>query len=290
MNIVYNVLVDAEGDNYEVFVMDMDGKNPKNITNLKGVEWTYYADGDKVYYISDKDTLHRYYFLYRMQPDGSEKIKVSNIRLADSWHSSRFKGKELIVRPHSSVDTAFYIIDTSGKVIKKLRPPFPYFSDPLFSPDGSQIVFRAAKAPFKRNEMFRDELYMMNDEGDSLRQLTFYPEGDTTAIWHNYKAGPPRWNTRENFISYHSFQEGKYSLFAVSPDGKRHWKLTDLKYSEGWHDWSPDGKYLAVEVFDKGQTQFHIGFMNWDTRDFSILTDTLYRYQQAPVFVKVPGS
>ena len=284
--IAYNVLLDSEADNYDVFVMDLNGENPRNITQLSGVEWTYYAEGEKVYFISDKDTLHRHYFLYRMLPDGSGKTRISDIRLADSWHSSRYGGRELIVKPHSSVDTAFIIMDTMGKVIKKIRPPFPYFGDPLFSPDGSQIVFRAALAPFKRNQMFRDELYVMNDDGDSIRQLTYYPQSDTTARWHNYKAGPPRWNTRENFISYHSFQGGKYSLFAVSPDGKRQWKLTDLEQGEGWHDWSPDGKYLAVEIFDEAQTQFHIGLMNWETRKFSVLTDTLYRYQQAPVFVE----
>lgn len=285
--IAYNVLFDAEKDNYEVFIMDMDGQNARNITGLEGVEWTYYATGGKVYYISDKDTLHRFFTLYSMNPDGSGKRQFSPIRLADSWHSSRYDGREFIVKPHSSVDTAFYILNDEGAILRKLRPPFPYFSDPLFSPDGSRVVFRAALAPFKRNEMFRDELYIMKDDGSDIRQLTYYPQSDTTAKWHNYKAGPPRWNRAENFISYHSVQDGKYSLFAITPDGKKQWKLTDLEYGEGWHDWSPDGQYLAVEVFDQEQTQFHIGVMDWQTRDFSIVTDTLYKYQQAPVFVRV---
>lgn len=285
--IAYNVLFDGENDNYEVFIMDMDGSNVKNITELGGVEWTYYADGSRLYYISDKDTIHRNYFLYYMNPDGSGKTKFSDLRLADSWHSSRNKGKELIVKPHRSIDTAFYILNTEGNVIKKLKPPFPYIGDPLFSPDGEEIVFRAAKAPFKRNEMFRDELYVMNDNGEDLRQLTTYPKSDTTARWHNYKAGPPRWNRAENFITYHSVQNGKSSLFAVTPDGNKQWKLTDLDHNEGWHDWSPDGRYLAIEVFDDEQTQFHIGLMDWETKEFEILTDTLYKYQQAPVFVTI---
>ncbi|MBT8295888.1 MAG: hypothetical protein KJO51_05685, partial [Gramella sp.] len=41
--IAYNVLYDGEKDDYEVFSMNLDGSNKKNITNLPGVEWTYYA-------------------------------------------------------------------------------------------------------------------------------------------------------------------------------------------------------------------------------------------------------
>ena len=285
--IAYNVLVDQESDNYDVFIMDLDGSNAENITKLDGVEWTYFADGDRLYFISDKDTLHRNYFLYYMNPDGTGKTKFSDVRLADSWHSSRMEGKELIVKPHSTVDSAFYILNTRGEVVNKINPRFPYIGDPLFSLDGKEIVFRAAKAKFKRNEMFRDELYVMDSQGKNMRQLTTYPASDTTAKWHNYKAGPPRWNRAENFISYQSVQNGKSSLFAITPDGKKQWKLTDLQYNEGWHDWSPDGQHLAVEVWDTDRAQYHIGVMDWGTKEFKIVTDTLFQYQQAPVFVTV---
>ena len=49
--IVYNVLEDKEKDNYELYSMNMDGSDRKNITNTPGVEWVYYAYKNKVYYI-----------------------------------------------------------------------------------------------------------------------------------------------------------------------------------------------------------------------------------------------
>ncbi|MBT8218909.1 MAG: PD40 domain-containing protein, partial [Bacteroidia bacterium] len=123
--------------------------------------------------------------------------------------------------------------------------------------------------------------------GSNSLQLTQYPASDTTAEWFAYKAGPPRWHPTENYITYQSKQNGKYSLYAVTPDGQKHWKLTDNAQDEGWHDWSPDGRWLAIELFDSEQTQFHIGLMNWETKELNILTDTTYQYQQAPVFVKI---
>ncbi|MDH3712170.1 MAG: hypothetical protein OER04_19945, partial [Cyclobacteriaceae bacterium] len=119
-------------------------------------------------------------------------------------------------------------------------------------------------------------------------QLTAYPQSDTTAPWYAYKAGAPRWHPTEYFISYQSLQNGKYSLYAVTPDGDKQWKLTENQMQEGWHNWSPDGHWLAIELFDSAQSQFHIGLMNWETKKMEILTDSSYQYQQAPVFVSRP--
>lgn len=287
LKIAYNVLFNNETDDYEVFIMDLDGKNKKNITNLKGVEWTYYTYEDKIYFISDKDTIQRNYFLYRMNVDGSEKTKICDFRLADSWHSSRNNGEELIVRPHRSVDTAFYIINSQGKIIQRLRPNLEMFNDPLFSPDGKQIVFRGGNKSSKFEKGYEDELYIMNADGSDMKQLTHFPENDTLKKWYSYGAGPPRWNVKDNFITYQSEQNGEYSLFAVTPDGKKQWKLTNNNYSEGWHDWSPDGKYLTIETFNNEQTQYDIVLMDWETKELTKLTDSTYKYQQAPVFVKV---
>jgi len=282
--IAYNVLTDSEKDNYEVFTMNTDGSEKQNVTRLDGVEWTYFSSGDKLYFISDKDTSHRAYFLYETNFRGENPRKVTDLRLADSWMDSRKDGKELMVRPRA--DSAFYIIDLNGQVLNKIYTGLPYSSDPQFINDGQQIVFRGSPKKFKKDSGYLDELYIINEDGSGLRQLTHYPKADTTAKWHNYHAGPPAWHPTEKFISYHSFQNGKYNLYAITPDGSRQWKLTDSDQNEGWHDWSPDGKWLVVDLFDTGQTQFHIGLMNWETREMTVLTDSTYKYQQAPNFVR----
>lgn len=286
--IIYNVAVDVETDDYEIFSMNPDGSEKKNITNSPGLEWTYYAYKNKIFFISDRDTCHRCYFLYEMDSEGNNVRKISGIQLADSWMSSRNDGSELIVRPSNKIDTAFYIINVeSGSLISKLKPDLPYFSDPLFIPGSNKIVFRGSYSAFKKDRKYFDELFMINNDGNDLQQLTHYPEDDTTAKWYNYHAGPPKWHPTENFISYNSLQENKRSLYAITPDGKKQWKLTGNLLEEGWHDWSPDGKWLAIGISDSAETQFHIAIMNWKTKKINILTDTTYKYQQAPVFVEV---
>lgn len=284
--IAYNVLTDSEKDNYEVFTMNMDGSDKRNVTRLSGVEWSYFSFHDQLYFLSDKDTCQRCaYYLYETNYKGEHPRKISDVPLADSWMSSRKNGNEIIIKPHKSIDSVFYIIDLNGKVLKKVNTGLPYAFDPAFSPDGKTIAFRGANKKSKREEDFDDEIYIINDDGTGLKKLTEYPQSDTTAQWYSYKAGPPQWHPTDHFISYASFQNGKYSLYGVTPDGKKNWKLTDNPYNEVYHSWSPDGNWLVTDLSDTLETKFQIGLMNWKSREMKILTDTSYSFQQAPNFV-----
>jgi TolB protein len=62
--------------------------------------------------------------------------------------------------------------------------------------------------------------------------------------------------------------------------------LTDSQTAEGWHDWSPDGKWLAYDASDIEGKQFQIMLMNWQTKELKQLTDSSYKSQFAPVFVE----
>lgn len=283
LKIAYNILLDGENDNYEVFVMNPDGSDKKNISNWKGVDWVYYAYGDKIYFISDRDTCHRCYFLYETDTEGASFRKVADIRLNDSWMSTRKNGREMIIRPWSKQDSAFYIINLEGEVLSKIYPDLPYLNDPFFSPDGNQIVFRGSRSKFTRDRTHFDELFLMEADGSGLTQLTEYPAADTSAEWHSYHAGPPFWEPNGNFISYISMQKGNYSLFRINPDGSGLHQITADTLNEGWHAWSPGGDWLVMDVKDK-EGNYDIYLADKDGNMINRLTsDTTY--EQAPVFV-----
>jgi len=287
--IAYNVAQDSKADDYEVYSMNTDGTGKKNITNHKDVAWTYYAWKETLFFISDRDTCKRCYFLYAMTADGGNVRKISDLQLEDSWMGSRKKGTEIIVsgRIGKNVRYQLFIIETkTGKYRQITDEPKAAFRDPIFSPDGKQIVYAYKKE--RTNREINEELFIMKPDGSGRRQLTIYPKDDKTAEWHDYHAGPPRWIKKHNFITYNSVQNGKSSLFAVTPDGKKNWKLTDNALAEGWHDWSPDGDWLAIEMNDKERTEYGIWLMNWKTKEIKKLTDKKdFKFQQSPVFVTV---
>jgi TolB protein len=212
---------------------------------------------------------------------------VANLRLEDSWMSSRNNGKEMIVsgRIGKEIRYQLFLVDVKTGAFRQITTDTAaVYSDPCFSPDGKQVVYRYKKSRRDRNE--KAELWLMNADGKGLpRQLTHYPPTDTTAQWHDYHAGPPHWNAQAGYITYQSLQEGKYSIYAVTLDGKRQFKLVDMLLEAGWHAWGPDGDWLVMDVFNHDPTTFDIWLWNRKTKVLKQLTDT-EKFEQSPVFVE----
>ncbi len=289
LRIAYNVYYDTASDDYEIFVMKADGSGQKNISNSSGVDWVYYAYKDKLYFLSDRDTTHRVYFLYEMDADGNNVRKVSNLRLEDSWMSSRNDGKEMVVsgRVGKEVRYQLFLLDiTSGDFSQLTTDTTASFADPCFSPDGKQIIFRHRTN--RRNFVNeKAELWIMNADGTDKKQLTHYPEDDTTAEWHSYHAGPPYWEPNRNLISYISRQKGNHSIFTISPNGGASVQLTPDSNHEGWHAWSPVGEWIVYDGSDLSDSDYDIFLMRADGSGTKRLT-TDWRTEQAPVFVAAP--
>ena len=288
LRIAFNVFTNTPEDNYEVFVMNLDGSGRKNITYTPGVDWVYASDGDRLLFLSDRDTCHRCYFLYEMDADGNHVRRISDHRMQDSWMSARMNGREFIVDPKGINDTAFFRIGTDGAILDTLYHGMAYANDPCFSPDGKQVVFRGANAKFKQDQGYRDELYIINTDGTGRRQLTHYPANDTTAEWWAYHAGPPQWSTSDR-ISFCSKRKGNLSIFSIRPDGTDEQQLTPDGFDEDWHAWSPDGDllvYSGTPLVNEGERPaYDIFLMDMRTKQVDRLTaDTLA--EQAPVFVR----
>lgn len=297
--IVYNVLEDREKDNYDIYSMNMDGSGKKNITNTPGVEWVYSAYKDKVYYISDKDTCHRCYFLYEMDAEGNNKRKLSTLQVEDSW-MSRYDiatGNYLFVmgRIGKAVRNQLFQVNIADGSYRQITDDtVSNKRDPLFIPELKEIVmgYRPDKALRKTvpDELwkfsFDEKAELPNSFGKVKMQLTHFPKEDTTTQWFEYHAGPPQWNSKYKFISYLSRQKGQHQVYAVTPNGKKQWQITSGEMGSGWHSWSSDGKWLAMDKTNKEEKSYDIYLMNYKTRKTIQLTSDA-KYEQAPVLVEI---
>jgi len=274
-------------NNYEIITMNMDGSNKKNITKHPDVAWTYYAYGHRLFFISDRDTCSRCFFLYETDVNGQQIKKVSDLMLEDSWMSARNQGSEMIVSGRLSKESRhqLFIIQTKDGSYKQVtNDSNAKFGDPCFSPDGQKIAFYYIKN--KSDKSSHEEIYIMNVDGSEMKQLTHYPKDNISAKEYGYRAGATKWHPTENFISYISLQDGRHSIFAITPDGKKQWKLIQNELSDGYHDWSSDGKWLVYNGSDILETQYHIMLMDWKTKTTKQLTDTQYKSQLSPVFIE----
>jgi len=287
LKIAFNALEDQKADNYEVYMIGTDGADLTNMTKHADVAWTYYSIPGKLLFVSDRDACRRCYFLYEADLDGSNVRKVSNLQLEDSWMGSRNDGKELVVsgRIGTAIRFQLFIIEReTGHFRQITRDLESAFRDPSFSPNGKKIVYVFKNKRADRSEI--EEMYLMNADGTDRKKLTSYPKDDPLGKDPGYHVGPPQWNAKYNFISYQSNQAGKQSIYAVTPNGKKQWKLTDSKLDEGWHDWSPDGEWLAFDSRNPTTGRYDIMLMNWRTKETKNVTAASNKkYNQAPVFI-----
>ncbi|HEY1870773.1 MAG TPA: hypothetical protein VGG71_06920, partial [Chitinophagaceae bacterium] len=175
-------------DSYDIYMADLDGKVVKQLTHSKGydAEGTLSPDGKKMIYTSDKDGDID---LYIMDIATGKEKKVTNTLGYDggAWFSP--DGKKIIWRA-SRPKTADEIKDYKDLLAQNLVAPINMevfvanvdgsgahrvtnFGQanwaPAFFPDSKRIVF-ASNYKYKRGFPF--DLYMINEDGSDLTQIT----------------------------------------------------------------------------------------------------------------------
>jgi TolB protein len=279
VKIAYNaILMEGDTTNYEVFLMDIDGKNPQNLTKNKAVDWVYQGFKNKIYFISDRDTSVGVYFLYEMNIDDLSVRKVYQHPVEDSWLDTRNHGKELVICTKKDRIKSIIIIDSLGQEVREVIRTNQYeVNDPVFSPEGNWIVYRSTRSG-------HDELWIVDEYGAYQRQITHYA-GDKEIDDQSYRAGPPRWIPNTRAVSYTSEVNGNYSIFQINIDGKEAKQITTAVGDEGWHSWSPDGKLLLYDGSELPDLNSDLFLYNMQDSTITQLTTTDYP-ERGPLFVK----
>ena len=280
--IAYNVLQDSATHDYEIYVMDVDGTNAKNITHSKSVDWVYESFQDKIYFLSDRNECFRCFHLFEMDSEGKILRRITDFKLADSWLGSRKNGKEFIVKPAEESKPTFYIINSNGKILKKISIDLAYANDPTFSPDGEQIVFRGSSKKSPRTLGFTDALYIMDLKSGDMRKLTSHPDEGAQKQWTGYLAAAPRWRA-DGKISFASKKNNNYDIYTINPDGSEMESVTPLQNNQVYHHWNKKGE-LIFEASMNNHSGYDLYKRTPDGKVTQLTNDTIEQY--APVFVK----
>ncbi len=151
---------------------------------------------------------------------------------------------ELLVTSVRTGDTEVFSIDPlTGNAFNLSQSPKSEDRYPACSPDGKKVVFTSNRATGQTYD-----LYLVNQNGQKLKQLTSLPTG-SVAYWAS-------WTTDGNYIYFN--EGGTGAVYRIRPDGIGFQKVADGR--DG--NISPDGKKIVYT--QKGSKGFGVWVMNAD--------------------------
>lgn len=219
------VFYSTRDGNNEIYVMNDDGSDPRNLTNNSAQDFfpAISPDGTKIAFVSDRSGHDA---IWMMDVDGSNQTLVADVAGQAQFPDFSPDGKRIVfdAGPRGSQQIYFvYLTDTANPI--QLTTGFG--SNPDYSPDGTRIAFEC-NVVFQHNA----DICVMGADGTNITQFTQTSAGEIDAAFAPDFAK----------LAFASFQSGSLEIYimdANSPLGPAT-PLTSQSSIFGIHDRLPD--------------------------------------------------
>ncbi len=204
--------LDPYSGNGEIFVMNADGSEWKNITNSSSSsesEPSQSPDGNKIVL-------------------GLNRGKDNEIRLMSvsepSWSPD---GNKIAFKLNRGKDSEICIMNADGTELVRLTSNSSVDNCPIWSPDGRKIAYVSRRDG-------NEEIYVMNTNGSEQKNISNNPSFDRN----------PSWSPDSKKIAFDSDRDGDREIYIMNADGSEQTRLTDNTLINTNPIWSP---YIVSE-------------------------------------------
>ena len=238
----------------EIFVMDWDGGNQKQISFHKSIANSAAWSPDGRYISYRAFAYHpalkaRNADLFTFDLKGGKRWLVSYRKGINSGASYFPDGKNLLLTLSTSGNPDIYKMTTDGRNLSRITngPRGAMNVEPSVSPDGSKIAFSSDRSG-------KPMIYVMNVDGSNVNRLTFAGDYNST----------PRWSPDGKKIVFAGYDKGHFDLFVMESNGEKMIRLTSAQKPNGKladneePSFSPDGRHIMFVSNRTGSNQVYI--------------------------------
>jgi len=248
--------VSEQGTARELFVMDYDGYEPRQLTS------------DGFLNLMPRWSPDRRFLVFTAYRNRNTQ-DIDMIELATGKRRTIVTLAGLNITPALSPDGNFlafasshegnselYKLDIRTNAMQRMTTHASGDLSPSWAPSGRELAFASDRSG-------GPQIFLMSADGTNVRRLTF--EGDYNAA--------PAWSPRGNWIAYVCRTPKKeYKLCLITPDGQKRVQLTAGPGVEDSPSWSPDGRHLVFSSTVDGKSQIYM--INADGKDLERVTFT----------------
>ena len=258
---------DLELGEFPIYLMETDGTNQVHATTLmkiSSVPPAWSPDGTRIAFATSYYDEHTK--IYVMDAEGTNLARLFDpspeVPYWSDWSPAWSPdGKRLAFMSTRDGNFDIYVseVDGANPVPLTQRPDFDsgfeeffadlfgtilggtFFVNFAWSPDGSKIAFHQGEAG-------NFYIYLMEDDGTNLVNLTDDPADDQ---W-------PAWSPDGTKIPFASDRNGNAEVYVMLADGTNPINLTNHPEGDGTPSWSPDGTKIAFGTNRDGNAEIYV--------------------------------